>query len=75
MEQISENLINNISAIKSKLSNEKDMSKINEYQNMLNAANKAVSAVVIPTPAIIIDAIMQQYQYIQFIYNNRATTN
>lgn len=75
IEQISENLINNISTIKTKLSGEKDMSKINEYQNMLNAANKAVTAVVIPTGPIIIDAIMNQYRYIQFVYNNRAGAN
>lgn len=75
IEQISGNLINSISTIKTKLSGEKDMSKINEYQNMLNAANKAVTAVVIPTGPIIIDAIMNQYQYIQFVYNNRAGAN
>ena len=75
IEQISENLINSISTIKTKLSGEKDMSKINEYQNMLNAANKAVTAIVIPTGPIIIDAIMNQYRYIQFVYNNRAGAN
>ena len=74
IEQISGNLVNSISTIKTKLSSEKDMGKINEYQNMLNAANKAVTAVVIPTGPIIIDAIMNQYKYIQFIYNNRNNT-
>ena len=75
IEQISGNLINSISTIKTKLSGEKDMSKINEYQNMLNAANKAVTSIVIPTGPIIIDAIMNQYRYIQFVYNNRAGAN
>ena len=69
------NRINSISTIKTKLSGEKDMSKINEYQNMLNAANKAVTSIVIPTGPIIIDAIMNQYRYIQFVYNNRAGAN